>query len=314
MYYYFSSDEKCAIKINGTFFGIINDQIKMISSKTQPPFVEICPINSCQSTVNFLLDENFFLSPPPNIVLTDLKGGYLIKYHTDYKTNQFAIINQQKFASALVTVFYENQLKLTIETPLDFYAQTINLLADSAEINQFKQNGCDFISVFIKGNKSTLLIYSISQKITNVFCKEIDEYSLDNSLCTVETYCDNAKHKVTRFWSFQNNAFEINKVQIERDKNFCANNLSTYVLPYAFLEELLLSCEIDDFLSENMLKNKDKIKDYLGCYIGVMPPPSFRDINEVGLIFSKSNNFYSVEYLTFEFENNKISNIKKLDF
>ncbi|MBR4857236.1 MAG: hypothetical protein IKU94_11520 [Bacteroidaceae bacterium] len=164
----------------------------------------------------------------------------------------------------------------------------------------------------VNGKKNLVCLFLFCGR--SLFCKEIDEYSLDNSLCTVETYCDNAKHKVTRFWSFQNNAFEIDKVQIERDKNFCANNLSTYVLPYAFLEELLLSCEIDDFLSENMLKNKDKIKDYLGCYIGVMPPPSFRDINEVGLIFSKSNNFYLVEYLTFEFENNKISNIKKLDF
>ena len=52
------------------------------------------------------------------------------------------------------------------------------------------------------------------------------------------------------------------------------------------------------------------IENYLGNYIGVMPPPKFRAENEIGLIYSKSAHLYEVKYVTFQFENRKITNLK----
>ena len=67
---------------------------------------------------------------------------------------------------------------------------------------------------------------------------------------------------------------------------------------------------VDSFLCENVKKNADKLKAYLGEFIGVIPPPIFRRPDEVGVVLGDGNG-YKVDYFTFDFERGKICNIKK---
>lgn len=313
MYYYFYSESPSALKINGAFYGILSKGVKSLKIDYNSPFLELCPVSVYKPCVNLLLDENFLSSPCPSVSVTDLKGGYLIKFNPLNNVQEFAIITQQKYADALVTVFNENGLKLSIETRNDFYAETLNKNIKGAQIKDFSLNNTRFVAIELENDTSTLCVYKISDKVEKVFCREITRFSTDNEFITVESFRDIAKHVVTTKWEFVNNTFKIKSADVIADENFNLDNLNERLIPYCFLEKRLTGANCSDYLCGNVLQNESKLNGFLGPYIGVMPPPPFRNIDEIGLIYSKSENLYQVEYFKFTLENRKISNIIKCD-
>ena len=89
------------------------------------------------------------------------------------------------------------------------------------------------------------------------------------------------------------------------------DKLNEKIIPFAFFEDLCVGSDIIKYLSQDMQNNALYVKDYIKDFIGVMPPPLFRDINEVGLIRKKAENVFVVDYYIAEVENKKIINIKK---
>lgn len=314
MFYYFSSTIKSALKINGNFYGIIDLDIKPIKIESENAFIELTPVNINAKSISFLLDDYFFSSPPSSIILTDLKGGYLIKFCPLKENNNFYIINQQKFDNLIATIFNENGLKLSLETPSDFYAQSFNLNFDSACIGQFQLNKHNFAYVSVENleNKKLLFVYSIENKIEKVFCREVDNFCVDNGFSTEENYLDIAKHKITSFWEFSDFSFKRTSFKIEKSQRFSINNLLDNIIPFAFLEDLLVNDKIEDYLSQNLLDNIEHLPTFFGDFLGVIPPPEFRSENEVGLIYSKNENSFYIEYFIFGVENKKINSIKKV--
>ncbi len=313
MFYYFSSDSPCAIKVNGEFCGILSKELKQINIDRASPFIELCPVSTCQPCTNLLLDQNFLCSPPKSIVLTDLKGGYLIKFTPHHLSQEFKVISQYKSKDLLVTIFNENGLKLSIESPKNFYAETVDLNINEAEIKEFSLNGGRFLSICMTNENKFLTVFEISEKIRKIFFRQVDNYSTDNQFYTEEEYCDIAKHRVKTFWEYKNGAFcSTNKVN-SCDSGFCAQTLNEKLIPYCFLEEYLYGNEWDKYLCGSVLKNKNRLSGFLGKFIGVMPPPRFRNCDEIGLIYSKRENLYFVEYFKFCLENRKINNIIKCE-
>ena len=97
MYYYFSASFDAVIKLNGTYFGKINDTIKFIDLSDFNTFVEVCSLSPTDKSLNFILDENFLNNPPPYCSVTDMKGGYLIKFNRSYSFSEFKVIGQKRF-------------------------------------------------------------------------------------------------------------------------------------------------------------------------------------------------------------------------
>ena len=313
MYYYFSSDYPAAIKINGIFYGTIGGVIKPLRvDGDTAPFIEICPLNGGQ-TVNFMLNREFLLEPPEQVTVTDLKGGYLVKFYQTVFFSEFSIIAQEKYQDAVITVFNENGLKISIETPNDFFAETVKRNASSAQISRFSLGQAKFVAVAIFGDKTLLLVYHLSAPVRKLFMREVDDYSTENGFTTTENFKDIAKHKVTTVWNLNNGSFKQGSVKIEKDEKFSTELLPDKLIPYAFLEALSTGDAVDEYITGNVKDNADKLSGFFGDFIGVMPPPTFRNIDEVGLIYSCASNVYRADYFTFELSNGKISNIKKAD-
>lgn len=313
MYYYFSSEFPVAIKLNGIYYGILSDAVKHLRVDTGAPFVELCPLTDQQSGVNFLLNDEFLSCPPPAVTVTDMKGGYMIKLYSTYAKSEFAIVNQKKFNDAVITVFTENGIKLSIETPTDFYAETIKLKCENANVERFSLSGANFVAVSFISEKQTLCVYRIDGKVQKLFCRVVDEFSLNNGFSTTEVYADIAKHKCVSSWTFDGKSLVSNRLEITYSDDFNVDDLHEKLIPYAFLECFLVGADIDCYLAENVIKEKQHLKDYFGDFIGIMPPPRFRNANEVGLVFRLKDNLYKIEYFTFELENRKIFNVKKCD-
>lgn len=314
MFFYFYSKTPAIIKINGVYKGKINHAFKeFFIDLSCPPFVEIFPLNANFSPLFFMLDNDFILCPPKNIILTDLKGGYAIVINQEENSSPFTIINQQKFPFSVATVFKDNGLKLSIETPNDFYAENLNLPCEKAEIIPFSLENTKFLAINFLGEKNLLVCYLIESKVKKVFSKTAIEFSFDNGFTTTESYLNIAKHKITCSWQLNGEKLRPVNTTIERDADYKIINLCEHVLPYAFLEEFMLGDEINEFLNENIKENANFLREYFGEYIGVFPPPSFRKFDEIGLLYKNEQNKYRAEYFTFELENRKICNIKRSD-
>lgn len=312
MYYYFSCDYPSVIKLNGIYYGTIYDQVKSINVEDKnATFVEICSASGKEENINFMLTDEFLLSPPPLVYVTDLKGGYLIKITKRYRKPEFCILAQEKFNNLMVTAFYDKELKLSIETPNDFFIESFNLEIESAKVLPFSAYNQNFVGVQLEGKEKYLAIYLITTKIEKVFFDCVLDYSFDNGITTTKKFIDIAKHHVVTTWSFANGKLKVKNKEITKKEGFNCNDIPFPLLPYAFLEDFLCGEDIRHYLTENMAKNANRLGEYLGDFIGVMPPPIFRKISEIGLIYKRELNLYKVEYYSFSFEGRKICNIKK---
>lgn len=75
------------------------------------------------------------------------------------------------------------------------------------------------------------------------------------------------------------------------------------VIPLAFLEEVRLCADYSHFLSDDLAKNKDMIKSFLGRFIFALPP-FFKEFGETYAIVGDT-----VKYLKFDIKNGKINDI-----
>ena len=93
-----------------------------------------------------------------------------------------------------------------------------------------------------------------------------------------------------------------------REKKVDFSLLPDGIKAFAFLEELLVGGDFGEFLSTELAGKKDNVKEFFGDFIGVTTPPTFRNPEEVGIIYSTGERTFKVEYATFTFENGKIIN------
>ncbi len=306
MYYYFSSNYPSALKLNGIYYGAIHNAVKNCNVNGEElPFIEVCPIDGKEKPLAFIPDNGFLTRPPERVIVTDMDGGYTLNFLSEHLTQEFKVFAQQRFSDAVITVFSENGYKLSIETKNDFYAESIAFEFSSADIirnDKYK----NLITVYLYGEKTLVFVYDITGRITKIFNREVQTAEFNDSLITVEPLCDMAKHKITTEWQYEKARFSAISKRIVAQNPLDISRLNEKVIPFAFLEELLIGGEYLDFLCPDIAKNADKLKGFFGEFIGVMPPPIFKSVDQVGLIYQKSKNTYKVEYFKFKVAKKKI--------
>jgi len=313
MYFYFSSGYPAVIKINGIYYGQITDTVKQIDLTYQePPFIEVCSLSPTEKSVFFILDDGFLSSPPPSVTITDLKGGYLIKFTPSYFQDGFKVISQERFNDSLVTVFCENGFKISIETNGDFYAETLKFEFSDLSVERVELFNTPFVFVRFKGKTNLLSVYKINGNIYKVFSREVADYSADGRLTTTENLLDMAKHKRVIEWNFNGESFVVSNCKISKNPDFNPFSINEKLIPFTFIEELGVGGDIFEYLNDNVRENADKLKGYFGDFVGVMPPPTFRAPDQVGLVYKRTENLFFVRYFTFELVDKKISNVKEV--
>lgn len=310
MYFYFQSDSNAALKINGGFAGRLCEPLKISIDVSRPPYLEFCPINCGEPPLAFFPDEKFIDNPPEGVSVTDLRGGYFVAFDFVAVRGRYGVIEQKKFSDAVITVFNDKGFKLSIETPADFYAESLPFAATSAEISRKFVDGNDVIIVFFPSERY-LCVYSAG-KVKKLFSREIDGFDLKNGFCTTERKKDVAKHEIKIRWDCSAEFKEISR-EVSHAADFRKEAVYPKILPYAFAEEFAAGGDYAFYLSENVKKNADKLAGFFGEFIGVCVPPSFRDYREIGFIRKLRERKYVVDYYILETENDKITNIKKVD-
>lgn len=309
MFFYFTANQPAIIKIDGVYHGSIKEKKAFTLDLSSSPLIEVCPIGTLSLPFTFFLNNDFLSSPPPLASVTDLCGGYFVKINLPCPKSEFRIIAQKKFEFCLATVFNENGIKICIESQSNFYSESVISEYETVTIQDFCLDNKQFIAVIFERNIKHAFIYHICDNITKVFEREVDQISFHNGFNTIENLLDIAKHKIQTEWLFKNGNFESKNLSVTHSANFAPELLPKEIAPYAFLEEVIVGGDYTVYLSDNMKRNADKLKGFLGEFIGITPPPTFKDQTTVGLIYKRRENLCNVKYLHFTFVNGKIDNV-----
>lgn len=313
MYFYFFCGFPAVIKFQGVIFGTVNNSVKFCNFDKPYPLVEICPLMDEGAPVAFFLNDEFLNAPPENVTVTDLKGGYFLKFAKPCKTDGFKISAQEKYRDAVITAFTDNGYKISLETKTDLFAETLDFSPLSVSFNHGEGINCNLIfALFNCADKKILKVYGVKETAL-LFSKETDEFSLSAlGFTTTERLKDIAKHRIVCEYSESGGKIKEISRKVTADENFDREKLNERLIPYAFSEEFLCGGDYGFYLADSVKENVAKLGGFFGEFIGVTPPPLFRNYKEIGLIYKIAERKYSVEYFTFDIENNKITNINKI--
>ena len=302
MYYYFSAEFDTAMRIDGkikTLEGLI-----CFSDLKTDVIIETLPLCLEESNKNYRL-STLLQGGRKDVAVTDLKGGYDVRFLNTYSQAEYSFLRQYKGEGVVVSVYVERGLNIAIDCYNGFIIDRLPLFTCGCEIQKITIDKVDFIAVTFDGK---IIIYSIGENPK----RELYGYGVLDcySLTLTERLFDIAKHTVSYTLSYDGEKIVKSDFSIECGSQFSVDKLSDKVIPYAFLERLRLA-NASEYLAESLIDKQDKIKEYLGDYLGVIPPPEFRKVNEIGLIKKGGkDNLYYIDYVTLTVENKKIVNLE----
>lgn len=309
MYFYFFSEFPAIVKLQGIYYGKIGNTVKFCKIDKPYPLVEVCSLNG-NDNFTFFLEDDFLLSPPPFVSVTDMKGGYLIKFKQKPQKSEFKVIEQKNFGDATFTLFCDDGYKVSFETPSGFFAESLDFSPLSANVTRGEGTLGDFVfAEFICNDTKILSVYSVKTQ-NKLLHREIFDYSLYTyEFTTVERVKDIAKHEVKTKWIADENALKEQTRTVLVSEKFDKNSLIKEIIPYAFCEEYAVGGDYAFYLADGIKENADKLKGFFGDIIGVTTPPLFRDPLEIGLVKKTGDRLYGVNYFKFFVEDKKITNI-----
>ncbi len=310
MNFYFSSPELSALKIDGKLMPpSIWDKPTCLDLKAKP-FIEYYPTQSPFS-LHYYLSEDFLSCPPTNVEVCDLKGGYDICFIPPEQIMPFSVISQKK-TDACFTIFCQHGYNLSVETTSDFFSMSLHK-ANNYQILPFYLDNKNLTAVTITTNKTQILVFDIENgKINLLLNQTANEVDIKTGLKIYKNHIDIAKHTEIISYGYKNSALFIKDKQIKTHPTFDRFTISEKLIPYAFLEEFLVDGDYSFYLSNEIKANQDKLAEYFGKFIGVIPPPRFRKQDQVGLIKKQKDNLYFIDYFCFEVNGSKIQNLFKI--
>ncbi len=252
---YFYSKIPALLKINGSFVGKIN--------KT-PTFIDI----SDDSLLEYLplVDDYFAISTfgfsSKQIKVFKLKNSILICPNFSKKRNAPYKIITQKFVEIfntkhLLTIASDNSYKFYLNGDL-YVTDEIPFLTSNFLVEQYD----DFVFISFNLKKKCLFIYRLQDGCLKLCFKDIvDDYSYSSYRLNIyKKYLSPIDVEITETWSYDK-SFNLTNIVSNYDKTILTSNEKIKGL--LFINLLILNADVSLFLSSNLLKKANVIKEFL---------------------------------------------------
>ena len=302
MFCYFLCATPCAVKLNGNFIGKASHNFSFIDANEG--FFEFVPLDQSFSNVNFLLENKPI--PSNTVRIIDLYGGLLIIPTFLRKPfGEFKMIGRKSFSfsnGVTATCYNQGGVKLCITSGNDVFIESLPFTPEDVRFESCAYHGKEYMLVICVGSKALLLAYEVSSGVKPALKSLCDGYGFDkNSLFTLENKNDVLKHSVSTTWDFKE------EVKLKKYSVSCKRevySLPQKLIPYAFFEEVLLNGEIANFLTPRLKPRASELKEFLGDFEQVLPPPHFKNDDLVTLLYKDK-----VEYAKVTLQNGLIDNV-----
>ena len=305
---YFLSYMPAILKLNGMYIGAIDGFERHIElEKEDAIFAEIIPGENLQS-VNFFLDEKFFVSPPSFCDLYCMDGDFLI-YICEYavKDCKIEVLYQDRFCGNLVTLFSQGGLYLSVEGA-EYLLEPLppSFKNFTAETHTLAQR-----EVLAITNGRHLIVISERGKI--IFKSAANSFEFADTLRITAQFetCTCAQAECE--YSYDGEGLTLISARTDEIRP-----PEREILHFAFFESVLTGADFSAYLDGSLSEQAPHLKGYLGEFVAVTVPPEkfyivHGNISAVGLVYPKGKNVFEIKYFAVDFAGDKISNIYPIE-
>ena len=296
MLYYFLCATPCAIKLNGEYKGIASQNFTFLDF--DEGFLEFVPLDQSFYPIGVFLDGYNFNSTQ-NCKLIDLYGGFLIIPEFSKKLcADFKLIQKNAFylsSKISVSCYNHGGVKLFISNETDFLIDSIPFMPEKVRFETCAYKGNEYIVAVCMAKKSLILGYKVNDKITQVFKNLCDGYGFENNtITTLENKADLLSHSISSKWAFEEKVKLVNFTISTKRSPF---SLPEKLIPYAFFEEILIGGDATVFLAPKLKEKADSLKEFLGDFKKVLPPPHFKSDDLITLLYDDKVEYAKIEIL-----------------
>lgn len=300
---YFLSSTPCRLTLNGLFYGIVDHFERFADlSLSDRIFIEFTPQGA--HSLSFFFCEEILQTPPDGLEVYHLQDGVAL-YAKDFAPLDMTLrlIAQERFGSALVSLFAQGPIQLSLQTEEGFFLSTLPPSFAQATLSShaglYFIEGQNHLAIYNKwGNRvffEEILSFSVENNILNAYLPLSDSlnrqahcvYSLDENGCAR-----------TQFKLLQTHT-RAGEIDLEK--------ITEELLPYAFLECVRLGEDYASLLSESLQPSADKLREFLGDFLTVTLT---KDPNVYGLVYTKGKGVFEVIPYTIAIEKGKITDVK----
>ncbi len=301
---YFLSSRPCALTLNDAYFGLTDrfERFAEISLKDNV-FVRFTPENA--QPIGFFLNESMRHTPPAGCEIYLLENAIAI-YAKSFPPSDLTlkILAQKRFEKSLVTLFYQGELQLSIQTEKGFFISTLPPTFEKSELlfesGLFLLKAPNMIAVYTMAGERVLMENVLSCKIeAGVLYATLP---LSDSLGRVADCA----------WEMSEQGVTRTKCTLLQSRTKSGENdpetLRAELLPFAFFESILLGADCTSLLSDDLAPQADKLKGYLGdfCSVTLTDDPSV-----CGLVYKKAERLFEIVNFSVTIENGKIKDIQR---
>lgn len=301
---YFLSSRPCALTLNDAYFGLTDrfERFAELSLKDNV-FVRFTPENA--QPIGFFLNESAYQTPPAGCEIYLLKNALAI-YARDFPPSDLTLklLAQKRFERTLITLFYQGELYLSIETENDFFISTLPPAFEKSEL--IFENGAFIIK---------------APNAVAVYAKTGERVLMEETLsCAVEAGVLQATLPLSdSLGRVADCAWEISERGVTRTKCTLSQSraksgeadpesIKTELLPFAFFESVLLGADYACMLSDDLVAQADKLKGYLGDFLSVTLTD---DPSVCGLVYKRAERLFEIVNFSVSLENGKITDIRR---
>ncbi len=301
---YFLSSRPCALTLNDAYFGLTDrfERFAEISLKDNV-FVRFTPENA--QPIGFFLKESVRFTPPVGCEVYLLKNALAI-YARDFPPSNLTlkIIQQQCFDKNKLTLFYQGELQLSIETGKGFFISTLPPVFERSEL--FFESGLFFLKA-----PNMLAVYTRLGE--RALMENVLSFSIETGVLRATLPLSDSLGRVADCeWELSEEGVTRTKFTLSQARTVNGENnpetLKAELLPFAFFESVLLGADCEAFLSDDLAPQADKLKGYLGnfCSVTLTDAP-----NVCGLVYQKADRLFEIVEFSVSVEQGKITDIKR---
>ena len=300
---YFLSSQPCALTLNSAYFGI-TDKFERFADVplNDNVYAQFSPQNALP--IGCFLTQQLRFSPPDGFEVYLLPDGLLL-YARDFPPRDFVLktLAQEKSENAVVTLFQQGELQLSIQ-----YERELSICHLP---NEFANAKIRFFGGLI-GLETERKLALYTRAGENVFCEDVLAYSVEENILNATIPLSDSLGRIAQCrYLLTENACRREEITLlqacAEDGNATQREIEQSLLPFAFFESVLLGLDYTSFLSEELLKNAETLRAFLGEFVAVTPTKSPA---VCGLVVRKGERLYEVKQYETVIKDGKIVDIR----
>lgn len=299
---YFLSSKPCALTINDAFFGVTDLFERFAELRLADNlFLRFSPQDALP--VGFFFNENIRFQAPQGVEVYFVKDGVAL-YVKDFPPIDYSLrpVAQNTDGDTAVTVFIQGNPQVSIQTPTDFFNDTLPPSFAQCEITF--TGGLIFLA-----SPTQLAVYTRQGK--RVFLETVRKYQIQNDTLTAvlplndawgrEARCTYTLHET----GLMQTAFSISQ-RLSKDGTHNPATIQEELLAFAFFETVRIGGDFTAFLDEELQQKADSLRAFLGHFTAVIPTS---EPNVCGLVKPVGERIFDTAYYTLTLKDGKICDI-----